>query len=686
MRPGGFFQKALFLTIFSFFFCILKTNARICFFVKGERRSGIFSPQKIFMDKYALAFCSDIYSSLEDGFKMEGDDTGTSKTISGHINAGALGADLRIDILQSGDKRFNIKIKATQSYKYRVSEIDAAEWQSETNEKYSNNGYSVYFTSPTLTFVKFLPVGIDDAATAKSVITRAVAIIKKIIPDFEKRCVNFDMENEHKETEYDPTKVELKTVDDKFHATSASEEDAKAIEDEDSSYAKERFEDLAKKYKAEISENKKGLPSFKFKDGETDMMAVLHSDDADIELFAIVPANDEAGAMYVSHAHSSYDDLTARYDKNSKLFTLKADVFPYKYTPTDVEDAIASLTAAAASCKAEWSDTLDKKDSEKFAMEMQNIMSEQAKKLTERENSLSEKEKEIENLKKEMESSKAELKDREEKLREREEEFEREKENTEEKIKKIKEEAEERVKKYEEQNTKDIMNMQSLAKQISLLQDRLNAAPSSSDADAEDEIARLKAKTRQLTLQKASVEKEMKNVVSERDAKIKRLSDVITEREQDIAALKKEMNTKVSAKVEKETMKSQGYVSELESKLKNIGHIITPDEIFEYYKKNEDEDAGVEEKHAANATIISFKDGELDVAIRVGDMLCSVEVSKNTVVSDKVLRRLNTKFGDIKFFISPTQQQTTARAYFAPNASLDQIDSTLDRVLENFKK
>lgn len=638
------------------------------------------------MDKYALAFCSDIYSSLEDGFKMEGDDTGTSKTISGHINAGALGADLRIDILQSGDKRFNIKIKATQSYKYRVSEIDAAEWQSETNEKYSNNGYSVYFTSPTLTFVKFLPVGIDDAATAKSVITRAVAIIKKIIPDFEKRCVNFDMENEHKETEYDPTKVELKTVDDKFHATSASEEDAKAIEDEDSSYAKERFEDLAKKYKAEISENKKGLPSFKFKDGETDMMAVLHSDDADIELFAIVPANDEAGAMYVSHAHSSYDDLTARYDKNSKLFTLKADVFPYKYTPTDVEDAIASLTAAAASCKAEWSDTLDKKDSEKFAMEMQNIMSEQAKKLTERENSLSEKEKEIENLKKEMESSKAELKDREEKLREREEEFEREKENTEEKIKKIKEEAEERVKKYEEQNTKDIMNMQSLAKQISLLQDRLNAAPSSSDADAEDEIARLKAKTRQLTLQKASVEKEMKNVVSERDAKIKRLSDVITEREQDIAALKKEMNTKVSAKVEKETMKSQGYVSELESKLKNIGHIITPDEIFEYYKKNEDEDAGVEEKHAANATIISFKDGELDVAIRVGDMLCSVEVSKNTVVSDKVLRRLNTKFGDIKFFISPTQQQTTARAYFAPNASLDQIDSTLDRVLENFKK
>lgn len=638
------------------------------------------------MDKYALAFCSDIYSSLEDGFKMEGDDTGTSKTISGHINAGALGADLRIDILQSGDKRFNIKIKATQSYKYRVSEIDAAEWQSETNEKYSNNGYSVYFTSPTLTFVKFLPVGIDDAATTKSVITRAVAIIKKIIPDFEKRCVNFDMENEHKETEYDPTKVELKTVDDKFHATSASEEDAKAIEDEDSSYAKERFEDLAQKYKAEISENKKGLPSFKFKDGETDMMAVLHSDDADIELFAIVPANDEAGAMYVSHAHSSYDDLTARYDKNSKLFTLKADVFPYKYTPTDVEDAIASLTAAAASCKAEWSDTLDKKDSEKFAMEMQNIMSEQAKKLTERENSLSEKEKEIENLKKEIESSKAELNDREEKLREREEEFEREKEKAEEKIKKIKEEAEERVKKYEEQNTKDIMNMQSLAKQISLLQDRLNAAPSSSDADTEDEIARLKAKTRQLTLQKASVEKEMKNVVSERDAKIKRLSDVITEREQDIAALKKEMNTKVSAKVEKETMKSQGYVSELESKLKNIGHIITPDEIFEYYKKNEDEDAGVEEKHAANATIISFKDGELDVAIRVGEMLCSVEVSKNTVVNDKVLRKLNTKFGDIKFFISPTQQQTTARAYFAPNASLDQIDSTLDRVLENFKK
>ena len=329
---------------------------------------------------------------------------------------------------------------------------------------------------------------------------------------------------------------------------------------------------------------------------------------------------------------------------------------------------------------------LDKKDSEKFAMEMQNIMSEQAKKLTERENTLSEKEKEIENLKKEMESSKAELKDREEKLKEREEEFEREKEKTEEKIKKIKEEADERVKRYEEQNTKDIMNMQNLAKQISYLQDRLNVAPSSSDADTEDEIARLKAKTRQLTLQKASVEKEMKNVVSERDAKIKRLSDVITEKEQDITALKKEMNTKVSAKVEKETMKSQGYVSELESKLKSIGHIITPDEIFEYYKKNEDEDAGVEEKHAANATIISFKDGELDVAIRIGDMLCSVEVSKNTVVNDKVLRKLNTKFGDIKFFISPTQQQTTARAYFAPNASLDQIDSTLDRVLENFKK
>lgn len=653
-------------------------------FFKGEEEWRI-SPQK-YMDKHALAFCSDIYSSLGDGFKMEGDDSGTSKSISGHIDTGALGVNLRIDILQSGEKRFNVKIKATQEYKYRVSEIDAAEWQSETNEKYSDNGYSVYFTSPTLTFVKFLPVEIDDAATVKSVIARAIAIIKKIVPDFEKRCVNFDVEGTHKEEDYDPTKVELKTVDDKYHAAVASEEDAKTIEAEDTAYAKERFESLAEKYGAEISENSKGLPMFKFREKETDMMAVLHSEDADIELSAIVPATDETGAMYVSHARSSYSDLTSKYDKNTKLFTIKADVFPYKYTPTDVEDAIASLTAAVASCKEEWSDTLDKKDSEKFAMEMQNIMSEQAKKLTERENALSEKEEEIENLKKEMESSKAELKDREEKLKEREEEFEREKEKTEERIKKIKEEADERVKRYEEQNTKDIMNMQNLAKQISYLQDRLNVAPSSSDADTEDEIARLKAKTRQLTLQKASVEKEMKNVVSERDAKIKRLSDVITEKEQDITALKKEMNTKVSAKVEKETMKSQGYVSELESKLKSIGHIITPDEIFEYYKKNEDEDAGVEEKHAANATIISFKDGELDVAIRVGDMLCSVEVSKNTVVNDKVLRKLNTKFGDIKFFISPTQQQTTARAYFAPNASLDQIDSTLDRVLENFKK
>lgn len=641
------------------------------------------------MDKNALTFCNDLLASLGDGFKAEEGGDKNSKSFSGHIDAGTLGADVSINVLQSDSDRFNVRIKATQTYQYRVSEIDAAEWQAATNEKYDGNGgYSVYFTAPTLTFAKFFATSSGAFASAKASILKAIATIKKIIPDFEKKCVDFDVESEHTQTDYDPTNVEFKTVDDKFHMTATSEEDIEETINEDSAYAEEKFYELAEKYglkKEDVVETAQGLPTFTFKYDDTDMAAVLHKDDGDIKLIAMTPATDETGAMYLSHSASAYPELTAKYNKERKRFTVKTDVFPYKYMPTAIDDAMAMLSACIKSCKEEWDDTLGKKDSEKFAIEMRNIMSEQAKKLTERETALSEKEKEIQNLQKEFEASKKELEEKERAFEEEKERFEKEKEKAEERIKKIQDEADGKVKKYEEQNTKDIMNMQTLAKQISLLQDKLNAAPSSSDADVEDEITRLRAKTRQLTLQKASVEKEIKNITAEKDAKIKKLTDVISEKEQDIAAMKNEINTKVSAKVKKETLKSQEYVSGLEAQLKKIGHIITPDEIFEYYKKNEGDDAGVEEKHARDATIISFKEGELDVAIRVG-ALCSIEVSKNTAASDKVLRRLNTKFGDIKFYISPTQQQTTARAYFAPNASIEQIDNTLDRVLDNFRK
>ena len=76
------------------------------------------------------------------------------------------------------------------------------------------------------------------------------------------------------------------------------------------------------------------------------------------------------------------------------------------------------------------------------------------------------------------------------------------------KVKEHEEEMQNKIKEYEERETKNILNLQQLAKQLAALQDRQNAL-GKTDNEAEEEVFRMKQKVQQLVGQKIALEKKL---------------------------------------------------------------------------------------------------------------------------------------------------------------------------------
>ena len=84
-----------------------------------------------------------------------------------------------------------------------------------------------------------------------------------------------------------------------------------------------------------------------------------------------------------------------------------------------------------------------------------------------------------------------------------------------------------------------------------------------------------------------------------------------------------------------------------------------------------------------NAEVVAYNDGALEIRIRIGDMNY-VDVSREASLKDQVLRVLNSKHGDVKFFSK--DNKIIARAYFKKNASTADVDDLIATLSSNFNK
>ena len=87
--------------------------------------------------------------------------------------------------------------------------------------------------------------------------------------------------------------------------------------------------------------------------------------------------------------------------------------------------------------------------------------------------------------------------------------------------------------------------------------------------------------------------------------------------------------------------------------------------------------------HAPNAEVVAYNDGALEIRIRISDMNY-VDVSREASLKDQVLRVLNSKHGDVKFFSK--DNKIIARAYFKKNASTADVDDLIATLASNFNK
>ena len=241
-------------------------------------------------------------------------------------------------------------------------------------------------------------------------------------------------------------------------------------------------------------------------------------------------------------------------------------------------------------------------------------------------------------------------------------------------------EMEEKIKAYEERNTKDILNIQQLANQVAALQNRQNAL-GKADNNAEEELFRMKNKVQQLTSQKIALEKKLTEKITGKDSKIRDLSDVITQKDAEYKKLEDNMDDIIESKVSEEVKKTEIKIKDLESRLSEIGHILTPEEMIDYLEQYSD--AEITKRHASNAEFVVYNDEALEIRIRFG-ATNYVDVTREAALKDTILRKLNTKHGDIKFFSK--ENKITARSYFKKNATAEEVDDLIATLSSHFTK
>lgn len=619
-------------------------------------------------NKSLLKLGDEIKSLIPVNAKVE--TTDTSVIVSGEINVGVKGLDITVECSER-----TVKIKGSREYKYPIDEGSADKFQKKMIEKHE--GYSIFVSGQTLSFSKFLSFESEEATINH--VKDAIKAMESTVLYFEDNCVNFlDKESgSSNDEEYDPEKnIDIVNVDNSFKAVLVTEQDNKAYELEHNKFTEETFHKLSKKLNA-IEKN----DSFKVSKGNKLITVILLRDENEILISVSIPLDRDVSAMYQSYIKANYSEFISSFNNNEERFYVKMYVTPDEYTPNAVEEALIHCEAAVDACINEYAQTLEKKDSSGFASDVQKILIEQTSSLEEREALMTEKEKFMAEKEVELKQREHDLEQQIVELQNSKKELEKTMESERLRIKEKEDEMSEIIRQYEERNTKDILNIQQLANQVAALQNKQNML-GIGDSQAEEEIVRLKSKVQQMISQKVMMEKKLKEQLSVKDGKIRELTDMVNSKAKEVKEIEERIDDIVESKVSESAKKTSSYIKKLETQVNEAGHILTPEELIKYLEQYY-RDSTFKKFHAPNAKFVVFNDESLEVRVRFGETNY-VDVSKEATLKDQVLKKLNSKHGDIKFFSK--ENKIIARTYFANTATVEKVDEVIETLSSNFAK
>ena len=619
-------------------------------------------------EKYLLGLAEEIKKLIPGNVDVHEDDDRVN--ILAEMDIGIKGVKVNIECTSS-----TVKVKGARAYKYPIEDASADKFQQEMIEKHP--GYAIYASGQLLSFSKFFSY--QSLEEALNTIQAALDTLRDAVVVFENDCVNFLEKNvEQSNEEYNPEdNVKIVNVDNSYHAVSTTEQDNKDYEKEHEDFAKKVFKNVAKKINGTINGNE--VVAFNKETGTT-LRCVLFPLDAEILVSASISASKDVGAMYSAYINANYSDLINAYDAEKEMFTVRTYSIPDKYSPDDTEELLTLCKTAITDCVNEYKHTLEKKDSADFAADIQQVLAEQTEQIAERENAITAREDAMRERESELEAREADLKKQLQELAAEKEELERTANAERERIKEYEAEMQKKIKDYEERNVKDILNIQQLANQVASLQSRQSSIGKVDD-DAVEEIRRMEAKVRQLTSQKIALEKKLTEKIKNKDSKISALSDVIGKKDSEIKTIKTNIEDMVQSQVSDEVKKNSAHIEDLEKQLAEVGHILTPEDIISYYEQYSDIEA--KKFHAPNAEFVVYNDASLEVRIKIGETNY-VDVSKEAALKDQILRRLNTKYVDTKFFSKDSR--IVARSYFKKNATPEEVDEIIAVLSKNFEK
>lgn len=619
-------------------------------------------------EKYLLGLAEEIKKLIPGNVDIHEDDDRVN--VLAEMDIGIKGVKVNIECTSS-----TVKVKGARTYKYPIEDVSADKFQHEMIEKHP--GYAIYANGQLLSFSKFFSY--QSLEEALNTIRAALDTLRDAVVVFENDCVNFLEKNvEQSNEEYNPEdNVKIVNVDNSYHAVSTTEQDNKDYEKEHEDFAKKIFKNVAKKINGTINGNE--VVAFNKETGTT-LRCVLFPLDAEILVSASISASKDVGAMYSAYINANYSDLINAYDAEKEMFTVRTYSIPDKYSPDDTEELLTLCKTAIADCVNEYKHTLEKKDSADFAADIQQVLAEQTEQIAERENAITAREDAMRERESELKVREADLEKQLQELAAEKEELEKTTNAERERIKEYEAEMQKKIKDYEERNVKDILNIQQLANQVASLQSRQSSIGKVDD-DAVEEMRRMESKVRQLTSQKIALEKKLTEKIKNKDSKISALSDVIGKKDSEIKKIKTNIEDMVQSQVSDEVKKSSAHIEDLEKQLAEVGHILTPEDIISYYKQYSDIEA--KKFHAPNAEFVVYNDASLEVRIKIGETNY-VDVSKEAAVKDQILRRLNTKYVDAKFFSKDSR--IVARSYFKKNATPEEVDEIIAVLSKNFEK
>lgn len=619
------------------------------------------------MENYVTKLCNDISSELPEECQVK--ESADSVRLETELQTGVKGIHVSVECNER-----NVKVKGHREYEYPISEIDIERFQEQAQNDFP--GHNVFISGQTLSYSKFFSY--ESADMAKEETLNSINAIRNIVSVFEKECVNFlEKQVETETAEYDPEKaVEIFEVDNRSKGLPTAQVDNKEFEENALAYTREVFRKQAEKYNADPEDT-----IIQVKEEGKIFRITRYPAEPDLLITVSIPVEQDIASLYISHVNANYPELRAVYGKKNRLFIVKSYVTPSMYTPEIVDETLHKCMNAVDSCIVEFSDNLKKKDSADFASDLQKVLQEQVKIVDEREKQVTEREKEVEVL---VEKLNEQREAYEIKLRELQDEKESlmqmvEEQNQELQMKKEAMEAE--IQKYKESKTKDLVNIKQLAAQVSSLQNRLSNA--GGDADSDENIYRLETKVRQITSQRIAMEKALTEKLTQKDAKVTKMADVIAEKDRELSQLKDVMDDVIAAKISEETEKTQNYISSLEEKIQQQGHVLTADELIQYYKKVNSEDMDIKKRHAQTATVVTFEEGSINIRI-IFSTVNFVELSKVATLNPKKLKRFNDTFSDVKFFCR--ENTVVARMYFSNTATAEKVDEVVEDLSGYFKE